>query len=218
MTFIDKHILYINNTYSFKNYVMLSKKEIHEIWKWRNDDRIRKCMFHTDIITLENHLNFIYSLKKRTDCYYWMVSKGDIPIGVFYMQNIKGEIGDFGYYCKPGIKGVGFGLVKEGLYFVLHTLGFKAIQLSVLNENIVAIALDIFLGFKFNRTENLNINDLMRTFLFCDEYKLEDIIKRYNKSDESYYSFMRKLERINYFDLKLVDIEICKKIVNIITK
>lgn len=193
---VDKFSIYTQNGYGFKNYAMLSDNEVKEIWRWRNDESIRKWMFHSEVIPLEKHLFFIESLKKRVDCYYWLVFRNSKPIGSVYLQDIERESGDFGYYTQPGLKGEGFGLVKEGLNFIFNILGFEKVVLSVDKTNKLAIALDLFLGFVFDREEVVE----GRSYFWCDNYSKEIFDSKIGLTRENYSIYMRDLAKTSYFD------------------
>ena len=64
------------------NFIDLELEEKEMILKWRNHPDIRKWMYNQDEIKLEEHLNFIDSLKLRKDKLYFLVKKEDEFIGV----------------------------------------------------------------------------------------------------------------------------------------
>lgn len=207
---IDK--IYTVGKYIFKNYILLGKEEIINIWNWRNDEKIRKWMFHSDVIPFKNHLKFIQSLKKRNDCFYWMVYVDDIAIGAIYLQDVNGNTADFGYYVKPGLKGSGFMLVKEGLNFVFNYLGFASVGLSVACNNLVAFALDVYVGFEIDCIKNIILNGKTNTYIFCKQYSLEDYMLHEKLSKEEYLLYMHKLCEIGYFYNANIDISLYQKI------
>ena len=59
------------------NFIDLKLEEKEMILKWRNHPDIRKWMYNQDEIKLEEHLNFIDSLKLRKDKLYFLVKKED---------------------------------------------------------------------------------------------------------------------------------------------
>ncbi len=73
----------------FKNFVNLSKKEAKLILKWRNSDRIRLKMINKDIISLENHFQWLESLKNRKDCKYYLFYVDNTPVGVIDLTHIE---------------------------------------------------------------------------------------------------------------------------------
>ena len=44
---IDKNKIYRVDRYSFKNFVLLDRKEREMVWCWRNDERVRRWMSHS---------------------------------------------------------------------------------------------------------------------------------------------------------------------------
>lgn len=81
MVQIDIRETYSFGEYSFKNYTMLTEAEKKQMLEWRNHETIRKNMYNTQLIPLENHLAFIESLSSRKDRYYWMVCENGKPVG-----------------------------------------------------------------------------------------------------------------------------------------
>ena len=212
---IDKHKIYEVGNHIFKNYIMLEKNEARNLFNWRNDDRIRKWMFHSDKIPFADHLNFIKLLKKRNDCYYWIVfSEGQI-VGSVYIQDVENSYGNFGFYVKPGLKEAGFNLVKTGLNLILKTLNFKSVALSVSDNNLVAFALDVFIGFKYDYKKKITFNGDSRSFVFCKQYTLHDLNKHKALTQSDYSEYMHTLNDRGYFNNSFIDKKIYLKIKNI---
>ena len=55
----------------FKNYSVINEQESFEILNIRNKDFIRKNMITNEIISLENHIKWINSLKNNSDKKYF---------------------------------------------------------------------------------------------------------------------------------------------------
>ena len=89
---IDKQIIYQVNDYTFTNFILLDEEMIKQVWQWRNDPQIRKYMYNKEIIPLEDHFRFVQSLKERSDVAYWLVRKGEEPIGVTNLTDIDIEM------------------------------------------------------------------------------------------------------------------------------
>lgn len=77
---IDKQAVYKYNGYVFQHFSILSEELLKQILDWRNTFEIRQFMYNTDVISLENHLNFTKNLAQREDCYYWLVQKIMFPM------------------------------------------------------------------------------------------------------------------------------------------
>ncbi len=58
------------SSYIAKNFIDCSQIELENILDWRNEANIRENSFNSDIISRENHFNYIKSLKNRKDRFY----------------------------------------------------------------------------------------------------------------------------------------------------
>ena len=79
----------------YPNYEVIDFTQIEDlhlkkqILEWRNDESIRKWMYNSDIISLEQNLSFIDSLKYKKDKVYFLVKRNNEYIGVFYVVDRK---------------------------------------------------------------------------------------------------------------------------------
>lgn len=152
MISIDRNYIYKIDIYSFKNFTALTADEQKTVWIWRNDDRIRQWMYDKTVIPFEKHLNFILKLNQRTDAYYWLVYKKDIPLGVFSIVNINsnGDEAEPGYYLNPDFLNTGEGLFFNYYYrfFIHNILGLNIVKGYVACGNSRAYTMSSFFGVK----------------------------------------------------------------------
>jgi UDP-4-amino-4,6-dideoxy-N-acetyl-beta-L-altrosamine N-acetyltransferase len=150
---INKSQIYKHGNYQYKNFILLDKEEKEMIWIWRNHDNVRKWMYSSELIPWENHLKFVTSLKQRTDCYYWLVSKNEQPYGVVNITDIDEEkrIAEIGLYRNPSLQDNGGGLDFYFTYFdfLFFSIGFETLKAGMSPYNSIAILLNSFLGFKY---------------------------------------------------------------------
>lgn len=190
MIAVDRNVVYKSNGYYFKNFIQLKSEEKSEVLNWRNDVNIRKWMYDTAILDLQEHLQFIDSLQFRDDCFYWVVSnENSDKIGVVNVTNIdllenKAELG---YYLVPDLVGEGFSFVKECFNFFFNTLLLDKFYGAVNVENKEAFLLDSFLGCNFNRTKIVNGN----AFYVCDSFTRDDFSDKYKLDIVEYVKFAR---------------------------
>lgn len=148
---IDIRKTYSFENYSFKNYAVLSDEEKLQMLEWRNHEDIRKNMYNTRHIALENHLMFIKSLETRTDRYYWMVCADDKPIGSMNIVDVDINRGtaELGYYMAPEFLGGGDGFffIYNVLAFVFDVLGLTSLYGATNAENKAAAYIDEYYGF-----------------------------------------------------------------------
>ena len=123
------------------NFTELSLDEKKMILQWRNDERIKKWMFSTDTITLENHLKYIDMLSLKKDRVYFLVKYKNSPIGVIDFTEIDAFKANFGLYANPDKKGVGNILMEEIINYGFHILKVKKLIAEVFETNIKAIKL-----------------------------------------------------------------------------
>ena len=90
------------------NFIDLKPEEKEMILKWRNYPEIRKWMYNQNEIKLEEHLNFIESLKSRKDKLYFLVKKEEEFIGVIdFTQLVEKKSVHMAIYSNPNLKGNG---------------------------------------------------------------------------------------------------------------
>lgn len=148
---IDKTITYQVSDYSFTNFIALDETLIKQVWQWRNAPEIRAYMYNKEIIPLENHLRFVQSLLDRDDVAYWLVRKGEEPIGVTNLTdiNIEESSAELGYYMLPSKLNSGLGLefAYNNFLFVFDTeIQCNFLHGAIHRSNINALVLDSYLG------------------------------------------------------------------------
>ncbi len=140
------------------NFSNLDTDEKKMILEWRNDPKIRKWMRTKKPITLKEHLNFIDSLKSRTDKRYFVAKEREKYIGVidFTDVNPKEKSAFFGLYTNPSLKksGTGSKLLARIIDYAKKDLDLKLLRLEVLSSNKKAIALYEKFGFLKYGQEN----------------------------------------------------------------
>ena len=131
------------------NFIDLSQEEKMMILEWRNRLDIQKWMYTQNDISLEEHLDFIDSLRVITDKLYFLVKKDNINIGVIYFTQIKSnESLVMGIYANPNLKGYGKILLETIIYFSFEILKVEKIFSEVYFENERAFSLYKIYGFK----------------------------------------------------------------------
>ena len=131
------------------NFIDLSQEEKMMILVWRNKIDIQKWMHTQNDISLEEHLDFINSLKKIKDKLYFLVKKDNIYIGVIDFTQIKpNESLHMGIYANPDLKGYGKILLETIIYFSFEILKVEKIFSEVYFENERAFSLYKIYGFK----------------------------------------------------------------------
>jgi UDP-4-amino-4,6-dideoxy-N-acetyl-beta-L-altrosamine N-acetyltransferase len=173
MIIIDKQKIYKKGEYKFKNFTILSEKEILIILDWRNHLKIRRWMYNNEIIEKRQHFNFINSLKKRDDCFYWLVYEDDVPYAVVSINNInylKME-GETGFYINPNNEnGNGFYLLHALYQLLFETFGVEQLLGRILSSNKYALLNALFLGFSVSSSEDIDNRRFLHGTLSKENY------------------------------------------------
>ncbi len=141
------------------NFIDLSLDEKKMVLDWRNDTNIRKWMFTQEIISLDDHLDYIESLNTRKDRVYFLVKKASQMIGVIDFPNIdyEGKRTEFGIYTNPALRGVGNVLMESIIDYAFNTLKVNTVISEVFEDNISAIRL--YKRYDFKSMEIKKVND-----------------------------------------------------------
>lgn len=132
------------------NFIHLSEEEKKLVLGWRNSPKISLYM-HSKEISLQEHFDFIESLKGNQKKSYFLVRYDSKNIGVIYL------IDDFlGLYANPDLKGIGKILLSEIINFAFETKKLLSLKAEVYKENEKAIKLYEKFGFMIiKEIENL---------------------------------------------------------------
>lgn len=150
MEILNKNLKIEN--YELINFTNLEDNDLEMVRRWRNSENVRKWMYNDHIISEEEHLRFINSLKESKDKIYWLVKKEDLPIGVLNFINInwKHKRAYFGMYANPEnkIPGVGRILDRIAIKVAFDLLNLHTLKLEVIETNKAVINLHKKMGFK----------------------------------------------------------------------
>lgn len=138
----------------------MTYKEKKMVLTWRNHESIRKWMYHTHLISFNEHLNFIDSLFLSKQKQYMLAKDRDMYLGVISITKIDFEnlTCELGIYTNPihKTKGAGSILQETLIKYVFHVLKFKKLSLDVFENNKKAINLYKKFGFKEISRELIN--------------------------------------------------------------
>ena len=135
-------IIYNENCVA-KNFITLLDPEKLEILAWRNNDKIRKWMFNSRIISESDHFDFVKKLKNDTANGYFVLADRSRNIGVLSLNEINYEQkkANLGVYAKPGLKGAGPCLLTMIFHLAFTILHLDVLRAEVLATNAAAISL-----------------------------------------------------------------------------
>jgi UDP-4-amino-4,6-dideoxy-N-acetyl-beta-L-altrosamine N-acetyltransferase len=146
---------------SLINFTNLTKNEKELVLSWRNTTSIQNWMCNKKEISKDEHFDFIESLKKTSDKFYFLVKKDREYLGVV---GLNGEY--LGVYANPSKKKVGDILLKKLIDFSFNKQKLSFLLARVYRENISAIKL--YKRFDFKITEKDSVMFTME--LNNDEY------------------------------------------------
>lgn len=198
---IDRRKTYSFENFRFKNYISLTDEEKHQMLEWRNHIDIRKNMYNTQPISLDNHMAFIKSLEVRTDRFYWMVCDDDKAIGSLNIVDVDWDNGtaELGYYMAPENLGGGDGIffIYKVLAFVFDVLGMNSLYGATNTDNKAAAYIDEYYGFVKTGKKTLLIDgkevDFDEHCLTSDSFnkdraekiKIENVLKFFKEKKKS---------------------------------
>lgn len=187
---INKEKEYESHGFTFKNFVMLTLEEKLKILEWRNSDKVRQVMVNKEIITENDHLKFIESLKERDDCYYWLVkNKNGDDIGVLDVIHIDevNDVGEIGYYLNPLLIGMGLEFVVECEFFVYGVVELGNNIATVDVDNKAALLLNSYLGDTYEGVKTID----GITYFYNNHCNGDYLIEHYSEFNlKSYLKYM----------------------------
>ena len=134
--------------YNIIDYTDCTVEQHREILALRNLDVIRKWMVNQEIISEENHLKFVESLKKRKDRRYFAVYKKGILIGTYNLTKENNAVWERGIIANPEVQGKGE--TEKWERIILNNLpryGIFTVTAKVKQDNLQSIRYHEKLGY-----------------------------------------------------------------------
>lgn len=149
-----------NSSYSLR---YVEEKDLNLILEWRNSDRVRFSMFHTDKISFPEHYDWFKNLDKKKN-HYLIFEHHARPVGVVYFNDVDFKNGScfWGFYlgATDVPKGTGTIMGKLGIEFAFMNLKVEKIYGEVLLDNDKSISFHERLGFsKEKLVKNFYVNN-----------------------------------------------------------
>ncbi len=156
----------------FKNILDIDRDTQLKIRNWRNHDDVRKYLFNSNLITEEEHFNWLTSLKNNDKNLYFIAYKKNTSIGVVNATKIDNinKSCDVGIYLNPDyfFKGLGSYIYRLFIEYIFNNLNVENIKCEVLGENIASLKLHRKVGFveDIKRKEIIHDNKTTNVHLF----------------------------------------------------
>lgn len=143
-----------------------------EIRNWRNHDDIRKYLFNIDLITENEHSNWLKSLKNDDKNLCFVAYKDSVAIGVVNATKIDkiDKRCDLGIYLNRDyfFKGLGSCVYYSFIEYMFENFNIEKINCEVLEDNISSLKLHRKIGFieDIKRKEIIKNNKKTNAHLF----------------------------------------------------
>lgn len=128
----------------------LDEDTIRDIRNWRNQEFVRHNMFCQDIISEEEHSQWIQSVKADDNRNIFVFYLDDVPFGVeiytYDTENQWVEIGN--YLVSEEYQAMGYGVIMSyfGQDIMYNVLGYDTMYSEIFEFNKNALAVSRFLG------------------------------------------------------------------------
>ena len=184
---------YINkvNDVSFVNYIDLDRENKEKILKYRNQEDVRKWMTNNCEISLKNHLNFINTLKKSNDKYYFAAFRNNILVGGLSIVDCNSFSCSVGLFMGKKFRGNGVELAYFSQLYVFNFLNLSEINIRVHINNRNAIDYNIFLGYKLYDIKGFWLYFRLSNKKITNDYEdfSRNCVKNYKINKNEYRNF-----------------------------
>lgn len=146
--------------YELINFINTNENEKKLILEWRNDENVRKWMVNKNIITMDEHLRYIDSLKHKDDklCFIVKCKEGYLGIIEFDKIDLINKEAYFGLNMNPNCNLLGIGTSLLDIISMISSanLHLRKLLLYVFEDNIKAINLYKKMNFHELKSNILN--------------------------------------------------------------
>lgn len=168
------------NNLSFVNILDVKDDLKFKVRLWRNSKDVRDYMLDGHIITEEEHLQWLSSLKNNNRQKFWVVFFNETPIGSVYLHNINKQdlSSSWGFYIGEGSyrrKGLGKKMLFMLLQEFFENIHLETLKTIVYSSNSTALA--IYKKFYFTEVEtdepdiSMNLTELVFTISDWTKHK-----------------------------------------------
>ena len=135
--------------YTFKNFTDLTESESDEVLQGRNDEQVRRWMVSDRFISLEEHRNFIASLKICSTQLYFRVERRSRFAGVYSLTELRNQsaVGGFWITTHARERLLGLSVVFNSISYVFKNYPIGTIRGYQLADNRPVAKLNSMLGF-----------------------------------------------------------------------
>lgn len=117
----------------------ITETDLKQMLTWRNQDYIRKVMYNSDIILMDQHLQWFERLQKSETAISKIFYYNQVPYGVLNVNQIDrvNNRCEWGFYIgvNNAPRGMGTILGFISLNFIFHELSIRKLSAEVLSIN-----------------------------------------------------------------------------------
>lgn len=129
----------------------ITKEDLKQILDWRNQESIRKVMYNSNIILIEQHIQWFERLQKSETAISKIFYYNQIPYGVLNVKDIDrvNNKCEWGFYIgvDNAPRGMGTILGFTSLNYIFHELSIRKLSAEVLSINEKSAVFHKNLGF-----------------------------------------------------------------------
>ena len=127
----------------------MTEADLEQVLEWRNHFEVRRYMYTTHEISLEEHRNWFAGVSKNPAVNLMIYEHLDQALGYVNITRVRcHEVADWGFYVAPDApKGTGRSLGKQALSYAFTELGLHKVCGQALGFNYRSIAFHKALGF-----------------------------------------------------------------------
>lgn len=146
---------FINHQYEIVNYVDCTKEQHLEILNLRNHDDVRIWMVNPEVISEENHFQFVERLKENPDRLYLAIYRDGLLVGTYNLTKEEEGVWERGIIANPNTKIKGETAKWERKILAdLPQKGIKAVTAKVKQDNPRSIKYHEKLGYQEQSHDN----------------------------------------------------------------
>lgn len=144
-----------------------------EILELRNSDRIRLVSLNQSVISLDDHLRWIESLRGRRDVAYYAVFRDGELAGSLSLTHIDRDEGrlEWGVWFREDVSLLPALVIYEMLERVFFGMGFSTVELAVQPDNATAIGTNRGFGFRESGTRMVGEREYREMMLTKEEWE-----------------------------------------------
>lgn len=127
----------------------MGDEDLERVLRWRNDPEVRRWMYTTHEIALEEHRRWFAGARDDPNRHLLVFEQGGEPRGFVHFTRLRGsDVAEWGFYLAPGApKGTGTALGIAALDEAFGPLGLHKVCGEALRDNERSIRFHRRLGF-----------------------------------------------------------------------